>query len=348
MGSVDRTRAAWAVRGAGRDEAFERYRQGMGGLYAIEGVTPRARRRFYNRSGMTLGAMGLVGWGESPPQTMIRNRDLTRRSEIDGLNLVVNMAPVLGDSDGRPLRARAGDVQFRDLSRPSAGRYRRVCLTTLMVPRDRMPPALLAADLHGRVLPVASEAGRVLSGHIRLLSRLSSVLSPDQLETGVRAALIMAGRAMGDARALAPEDETALRQSLRWRAARAIERRLLDPDLGPDQVARVCGGSRASLYRAFEAEGGIGRYIQSRRLERAYRHLLSDHEPRRIGEVALVHGFASQPHFSRLFRGRFGCAPSSVGPDGGVAPPEGAVAAPYGAMRHGEAVAWLRALSAGA
>lgn len=346
MGSVDKTSAAWAVRGAGRDDAYEAYRQGMGGLYAIENVSRPARRRFYNHSGMTLSPLGIVGWGDSPAQTMVRGRSHIRHSAIDGVNLAVNLAPMVGDCDGRGVRSAAGDVQIRDLARASTMRFERVRVATLMIPRAHVPAALLHADPHGRVLSRHSDAGRVLSGHIRLLTRLAPTLSQPHLEAGVRAALIMATRGLGDVRALAQEDATALRLSLRWRAAQAIEARLMDPALDVDLIVRLCGGSRASLYRAFEAEGGVGRYIQARRLERAYRHLLSDNGARRIGDVALTHGFASQPHFSRLFRARFGCAPSSVGPDGAIATGAGPLEAPSGAMRHGEAVAWLSALTA--
>lgn len=346
MGSTQKNSAAWAVSEARHQGVFEQYRQGMAALCEIEGVEEADRPRFYNRSGMMLSRLGVVGWGDSSGQTMVRDRRLTRRSDIDGLNLLINMAPVTGDCADRSLATRAGDVLFRDLSRPSVGRYERVRLTTLMIPRQFIPPALVEAALHGHVLRASTEAGRVLGGHMRLLSQLGSSLSEEQLEAGVRAALVLAARGVGEVRALAPEEETALRLGLRWRAARIIERRLLDTSLTPDAIARMAGGSRATLYRAFEAEGGVGRYIQSRRLERAYRHLLSDDGPRRIGEVAAAFGFSSQPHFSRLFRAQFGCAPSSVGPD--WADPGAEVGPGASArMRHREAVDWLRALNAG-
>lgn len=340
--------AVWAIGSADDPDAFDAYRQGLGGLYQIEGVAEPARRRFYNRSGMALTSSGIVGWGDSPAQTMTRTSSHIRRTDIDGLTIVVNLTPVSADCDGCDVAAQAGDVQFRDLARPAAARYERVRLSTLMVPRHAVPKALRDADTHGRVLARGSEAGRVLSGHLRLLSRLAPLLSPEHLETGVQAALIMAARGMDAIRVLAPEEETALRISLRWRAGQMIDRWLMDPALEPDLIVRACGGSRAALYRAFEAEGGVRRYIQSRRLERAYLHLLSDHGPRRIGDVALAHGFVSQPHFTRSFRSRFGCAPSSVGPDGAPVVEQAAPGALAGAMRHGEAVAWLRALKTSA
>lgn len=341
-------KAAWAVGSIEDPDAFDAYRHGMSGLFQIENVGLAARRRFYNRSGMALTDCGVVGWGDSPAQTMTRTRRHIGRTDIDGLTIVVNLTSVAADCDGRDVSAQAGDVQFRDLSRPATARYDRVRLATLMIPRRAVPKALLDADLHGRVLARDSEAGRILGGHVRLLSRLAPLLSPGQLDSGVRAALILATRGVEDLQVLAPEEETALRVSLRWRAARMIEQRLMDPALEPGLIARACGGSRATLYRAFEAEGGVRRYIQSRRIERAYRHLLSDAAPRRIGDVALAHGFVSQPHFTRLFRARFGCAPSSVGPDG-VSVIEASPQAPLAdAMRHGEAVAWLRRLKADA
>lgn len=345
---MDDRQAAWAIGSADDPGAFDAYRQGLGGLYQIENVGEAARRRFYNRSGMVLTSAGILGWGDSPAQTMMRTPRQIRRTDIDGLTIVVNLTPVAADCDGRDVSTQAGDVQFRDLSRPAAARYQRVRLATLIVPRHALPKALLGADMHGRVLPRGGEAGRILSGHVRLLSRLAPLLSPEHVETGIRAALIMAARGVDDMRILAPEEETALRISLRWRAGQMIDQRLMDPALEPDLIARACGGSRATLYRAFEAEGGVRRYIQSRRLERAYRHLLTDDAPRRIGDVALTHGFVSQPHFTRLFRSRFGCAPSSVGPDGAPVVEEASRGGLADTMRHGEAIAWLRTLKTAA
>nr|WP_275585533.1 AraC family transcriptional regulator [Blastococcus saxobsidens] len=87
---------------------------------------------------------------------------------------------------------------------------------------------------------------------------------------------------------------------------------LQDPGLDADAVARAVGVTARHLNRGFVAEGTtVTQFIQRQRLERARRDLVrrpaaSD----RIGDVASRWCFASQAHFTRLFRAAYGCTPT--------------------------------------
>lgn len=96
-------------------------------------------------------------------------------------------------------------------------------------------------------------------------------------------------------------------------AARLVEARLLDPDLGAESLMAALGLSRSSLYRAFRPVGGVNAYIRQRRLESA-RDMLATRADTRltIAEVAHAHGFASDSHFSRAFRKAFGYPPGAL------------------------------------
>lgn len=95
-------------------------------------------------------------------------------------------------------------------------------------------------------------------------------------------------------------------------AARLVDERLLDPDLGAESLMTALGLSRSSLYRAFRPVGGVQAYIRQRRLENARDVLAARTGPRpTVGEVAHSHGFASDSHFSRAFRKVFGYPPGS-------------------------------------
>ena len=89
-----------------------------------------------------------------------------------------------------------------------------------------------------------------------------------------------------------------------------VDQNLTSPKLGPSMVARNFGLSRASAYRLFEPVGGLGKYIRTRRLQRAYEEitapLLAD---RRIGEIAYSLGFQNFSAFSRLFRKTYKVTP---------------------------------------
>ncbi|HEV7211450.1 MAG TPA: helix-turn-helix transcriptional regulator [Blastococcus sp.] len=89
---------------------------------------------------------------------------------------------------------------------------------------------------------------------------------------------------------------------------------LQDPGLCADRVARVAGVTARHLNRAFATEGTtVAQYVQHRRLEAARAELAGAPAPGpRIADVAARWGFASQAHFTRLFRGRFGVTPSEA------------------------------------
>ncbi|MGH3587479.1 MAG: helix-turn-helix domain-containing protein, partial [Pseudonocardia sp.] len=98
-------------------------------------------------------------------------------------------------------------------------------------------------------------------------------------------------------------------------AAKAhIAEHLGEPGLCADSVAAAVGVTARHLNRAFATEGTtVARYVQARRLDRARSDLadpaLAEH---RIADIACRWGFASQAHFTRLFRARFGATPSEL------------------------------------
>ena len=337
-----RDNLTWDVRAEEGQETFDQYRRNMAALYEIDGLSLEARRRFFNNSAMTLTSMGVVGRGRSNGQTMRRNPREAARADIDGINLLVNLAPIVGDCAGRDVRAASGDVQLRDLSRHTVSRLDEVDVYSLLIPRRHVPAALLHPDGHGLILGRDTAAGRLIGGHIRILVDMVGGLDETQRQAGVRAALLMTARAMGDERPLAPEARAALRLGLRWRAERLISRNPLDPELSADALAKACGGSRATLYRAFDEDGGVHRFIQQRRLEHAHQALWR-RDRQSVCDIAYGHGFPSQPHFSRVFRRHFGYSPSDVHPATARvtgAPPQA------GGMRHDIAMGWLKNLAA--
>ncbi|MGY1604207.1 helix-turn-helix domain-containing protein [Geodermatophilus sp. SYSU D00815] len=98
-------------------------------------------------------------------------------------------------------------------------------------------------------------------------------------------------------------------------AAKAwITEHLQEPGLCTDAVARALGVTPRHLNRAFATEGTtVAQYIKGRRLDCARVDLeaasMADY---RIADIASRWGFASQAHFTQLFRARFGRTPSEV------------------------------------
>lgn len=92
-----------------------------------------------------------------------------------------------------------------------------------------------------------------------------------------------------------------------------IERHLESPDLSVDWVLKQFGVSRASLYRMFEADGGVRQFISDRRLYRAVMDLTE--RPILRGDIAAASekwGFSSAKNFNRAVRRTFGVAPGTL------------------------------------
>lgn len=105
--------------------------------------------------------------------------------------------------------------------------------------------------------------------------------------------------------------------STRLAMARAyIDRHLSDPGLSAERVAGAIGVSARHLSRLFERTGVTpARHILDRRLTKA-REQLADPDlcHLTIAEVAHRWGFASQSHFTRVFRARFDETPGEARP----------------------------------
>ncbi|MFN3667844.1 MAG: helix-turn-helix transcriptional regulator [Brevundimonas sp.] len=331
---------AWDVSALTLPDAFDRYLVGMADLYEVSGVSDHDRLNFYNVTRSTLGPAGAVGFGRSVRQTLARGPAVLRRSDIDGLNMVINRRAVVGDCDGRAVRAAPGALQFRDMSRPSASRFDAVDLMTILTPRHLVPARLLTPGSHGLVLPPDAPGVRLIDAHMTALVELADALTEVELATATQALLLLAARVAGDEVAIEGSELEALQGVVRRTAADYIENRVrsLDLPIPVDAVARASGVSRATLYRAFDGEGGVTRFIQDRRLHHA-RTVLARRRGGgpSIADVSHQYGFASPGHFSRLFRARYDYSPSELGSP--EAPPD--VSMTTGPIRHDLLADWL-------
>lgn len=293
--------------------AYDRYHESMTDLYDVEDVPDGGRIGFTNRTSVTLFENGTIGRGRSVTQTLRRSPAKVRQSNLDTISIIVNRAGMVGDCDGVNVRSGPGTVHFRDMSRPSAGRLDHIDLVNLMTPRETAPAWLLDGGIHGLMLAPDGAVGRLLAGHLSTLADVASELSAEDGAAAIEAAFVIVGRAMGRLKLSTPSQSEAIYRTVRHRATRVIERRLLDPTLTVDAIAIEACASRTTLYRAFADHGGVQKRIQTLRLERARMALR-----RRIGRsptvsaIAYGHGFASEAHFSRLFRARFGHVPSET------------------------------------
>jgi len=332
---------SWSVSTQTLPDAFERYIAGMADIYDVSGVSESDRLNFFNTSRSVFSARGGIGDGRSVPQTLTRGKAVLRRSEVDGLNLLINEAPTQGEYDGRSTQAPPRSLQFRDMERLAETRLQSVDVVSIMIPRNLAPPSLLGSAMHGLALPPSVPGVRLVRTQMRALLDEAEDLPVATLDTAIHALLLIAGRVAGIETPIEAPELAALRGTVRRAAADHIEQRLLAGDIlfDIDVLAQTVGVSRATLYRAFDDDGGVASHITERRLHYARRALRRRNiEKRTITEIAFHHGFASPNHFSRLFRTRFGYPPSEV------EAPEHEISMADSPLRHDLLAAWLHAV----
>ena len=215
-------------------------------------------------------------------------------------------------SGRRNVEARPGDFYIVDKTQPNRASFAvdgESGLSgglSLTLPRSLLAPLLAAPnDAAGSVLPRESSVAQSLAGHLFALRYSKHGNVPVGALAGLVADAIGASHAAEEAITHADRDLTL-----------ASIKRHIDANLRTDMVSvdflcRRFRLSRASLYRLFESDGGLWRYIQDQRLARAFRRLTSVMPPRII-DVALESGFGSDTTFVRAFRRRFDLTPGEV------------------------------------
>lgn len=160
-------------------------------------------------------------------------------------------------------------------------------------------------------LPLDTPAGRVLAAAFESFFRELPLAEAPQAAI-VEAGFIglLRGLVSGALETAAEAPAAAARAQAMMRF---LDRNLADPTLGVESLLGTFGASRATVFRDFAASGGVQRYILERRLERAFADLAGHPGARGIVRaVAESWGFASESHFSKLFRQRYGMAPGEA------------------------------------
>lgn len=234
------------------------------------------------------------------PIRIVRTDQHIRADHRDELavHLVVT-GGLTGNVDQQAIVAGPGEIVLHDRREPFQADFAASRTIAFTLPRPYLEEVLPDYDLHGMVL-----RGGMANLLRAVLYELPTVLansdpSPPELARLLRDLLAAAAREVGRTTVVARHG--ALRSRVKRHISREMSRALTVED-----ICGELGVSRSLLYRAFEREGGIAKYVQAQRLARLHRLLCDPAERRSISELAAEHGFSDMPHFSRLFRKRFG------------------------------------------
>lgn len=305
--------ARWDVSEDQEPDAREMYRSNLADWHAVSGLKKGDSSSFFTRNTFCKFDGYVIGCGSSTGQILTRRREEIRRSSLDGFSIVLDLAGMTGDVDGRDIDTPAGNIHFRDLARPSTLQVKSLDVVVLTVPRETAPDWLLDGDFHGVSIDGGRAIGKLLAGHLASTAVAAPELSVDDGVVAIQAALVLAERATLNSGRLDSGKTQAIYRSLRSSAVRLIDRGLKNSAFSIEHLTTELGVSRTTLFRAFSPEGGINLYIRLRRLQKAREALLRriGHRPT-ISEIAHAHGFVSDSHFSRAFREVYGHPPGSA------------------------------------
>jgi len=239
------------------------------------------------------------------PQRTGRSLSRIRQDTQERFTLLLSQYPYRIETEHNVLDVPSNAVSVNDLSQP----YRRsrspeTASLILSLARERVASVVPDEDaLHGLVLSGA--AGRLFAEHVRGLAvQRHTILAAEAPDLAQATLHILAACARPSpdnlARASAPLAVARLRKAKRF-----IRGHLATP-LKIDQIAVAVGLSRSQLYRLFEAEDGVARYLRQQRLAAVRAALANAQDPRSITEIGAAYGFTNATHLSRAFREAYG------------------------------------------
>ncbi|SDN90356.1 AraC-type DNA-binding protein [Methylobacterium phyllostachyos] len=206
----------------------------------------------------------------------------------------------------------AGDFAIRDTNTPWTVEHDGYSeVLSIAIPRARIESVLGPARLFASLTveghqPVATLARSFLMDMLAQGDRMSPEVAERMVGVGID--LIVASLAERIAR----EVPRPVHGSLVVQRAKAyVEANLHDQTLDPPQLACVVGVSLRRLQELFQERGRhISDWIWERRLAAAAQRLADPgYLHVQLGSLAYSCGFASQSHFSRRFKERYGLSP---------------------------------------
>ena len=241
------------------------------------------------------------------------------RGGLDHYHITLCIEGEMWFSSGRrEVTAGPGDVCLIDMAQPNRTVLRndkggRTRLMAIILPRAMLAPRLAHPDsATATLLPAQHPHARLLASHYAALE-----LPPEPEAGGAEATIeaiadIMAAAAGGTAD-VAAGVERAERHLYLAMIKRHIAHNLETDLLAAAALCRQFQISRATLYRLFEADGGLAHYIREQRLNRAFRQLLSPAaQDNRLIDLAVGMRFSSDSTFIRAFRRKFGLTPGEL------------------------------------
>lgn len=210
-----------------------------------------------------------------------------------------------------------GAICLIDMAQPNRtvlrGGGSRTRLMAIILQRNMLAPRLAHPDAAtATLLPSNHPHTRLLASHYAALT-LPPEPEAGSAEATIEAIADIVAAAAGGTADIAAGVERAERHLYLAMIKRRIADNLETDALTADELCRHFQISRATLYRLFEADGGLSHYVREQRLNLAFRQLISPSaEDTRLIDLAVGMHFSSDSTFIRAFRRKFGLTPGEL------------------------------------
>lgn len=219
---------------------------------------------------------------------------------------------VTGMSKKRSAPGSVAGIVALDMNQPFRVERPACRVLTLFVPRPTVDAGIADSDsLHGRIIPFDTPLARVALDHFVATHQSLSTFAPDEGANALKLGGQLLLAAFRQDSSLTGTGRAALQAALLNRVRRFVEANLHQADLTPTHVVQALQLKRATIYRWFEHEGGLGAYIRNRRLREAADELVRFPQLQ-ITEIAYGLGFKSGSDFTRAFRRAFDISPQDM------------------------------------
>ncbi|WP_170207656.1 helix-turn-helix domain-containing protein [Luteibacter pinisoli] len=216
-----------------------------------------------------------------------------------------------GGRFGAPKTIKAGQTLVLDTREPMESGADAVQLITVSLAREAMRAAVGDVDgLHGHC--ISARHGALLTSVLRALVQQVADLAPAAHAAITRTLVDLLSVAINPVGSTARSDFYRQEHVRRHTVRRLVDAHIADASFSVQHILAATGMSRAALYRLFEPQGGVARFIQMCRLDQL-RKRLDDRgcDRQSLAELAPTLGFSSESHAGRLFKQAFGISPGA-------------------------------------
>jgi AraC-like DNA-binding protein len=298
------------------EEQFLAWRQRVGHVVDVPPSKEQIARGF--RGEIDLYAVGGIVFTDCSTDSMLLERSVarvstdSRRDYAFQLFVEGEIGHVTGMRKKRSAPVSVQGIVALDLNQPFRAERPECRLLSLFIPSAIVDEELRdGAAIHGRIVQQGSPLTGLVLDHLAAVAREIPTLDPAAAAEALHAgAQLMVAAFRKEAR-LTGASRAAVQAAVMGQVRRYVEANLHEGDLTPTRVVQALQLKRATIYRWFEHEGGLGAYIRNRRLREAADELVR-FPHFQVTEIAYGLGFQSASDFTRAFRRAFDMSPQDM------------------------------------